>query len=157
MLSQCSSCFLEMPLPIRLLSGAPTLTPVTGLLSTITEHIRGGRNGFFELPDVGGVQNSYRGGGLRRICSRKLSKRLRLCKLCETSVWAAVMLIFGRGIAVDSGRNAYITGKTSSPNFPITRALQNTYGGGDADVFVTKLGLQGDVLYYSDLSWGCRK
>ncbi len=43
------------------------------------------------------------------------------------------------GIALDSAGNAYVTGKTSSTNFPTTSgAFQATYGGGEWDAFVAK-------------------
>ncbi|HET9495709.1 MAG TPA: S-layer homology domain-containing protein, partial [Chloroflexia bacterium] len=45
----------------------------------------------------------------------------------------------GQGIAVDSGGSAYVTGKTSSTNFPLANPLQPTYGGGDNDAFVSKI------------------
>jgi PKD repeat protein len=62
---------------------------------------------------------------------------------------------FGRGIAIDSNRSAYITGKTSSLlDFPLANAIQSTYGGGDGDVFVTKLTPQGDSLSYSTFFGG---
>ena len=45
----------------------------------------------------------------------------------------------GSGIAVDSSGNAYITGTTSSTDFPITPgAFQTNYAGG-GDAFVTKI------------------
>src|SRR5205807_1572641 len=54
------------------------------------------------------------------------------------------------GIAVDSAGNAYVTGDTSSANFPTTPgAFQTTYGGGNADAFVTKLNPTGSALIYS--------
>jgi hypothetical protein len=52
-------------------------------------------------------------------------------------------------ITVDASGNAYITGGTTSTNFPITAAFQSTYGGGGADAFVTKLGPTGSNLVYS--------
>jgi len=47
----------------------------------------------------------------------------------------------GTGIAVDSSGNAYVTGYTSSADFPTKNAFQTTFGGGSAygDAFVAKL------------------
>lgn len=50
------------------------------------------------------------------------------------------------GIAVDANGNAYVTGETASSNFPITNALQSTFGGG-SDAFVTKLSSTGALLF----------
>jgi hypothetical protein len=55
----------------------------------------------------------------------------------------------GRGIAVDGGGNAYVTGVTLSTNFPTQSAYQVTYGGGEYDAFVTKLNSSGNSLIYS--------
>jgi hypothetical protein len=49
-------------------------------------------------------------------------------------------LDFGYGIAVDSAGNPYVTGFTTSTNFPTRNPLQPTYGGGSYDAFVTKIG-----------------
>jgi len=46
----------------------------------------------------------------------------------------------GSGIAVDSADNAHVTGTTSSTNFPTMNPLQQTYGGGQYDTFVAKIG-----------------
>ena len=54
----------------------------------------------------------------------------------------------GKGIAVDSAGNAYVTGYTTSTNFPVANALQDTNHGGAA-VFVTKLSADGSELVYS--------
>jgi hypothetical protein len=69
---------------------------------------------------------------------------------------------WGNGIAVDSAGNAYITGYTRSTTFPGVNAgsLQPIYGGGDTDVFVTKINAAGNALVYStflggsDAEWG---
>lgn len=56
------------------------------------------------------------------------------------------------GIAVDAFGNAYLTGATTSSNFPITTgALQGTYAGGNycGDAFVSKLNATGSALTYS--------
>jgi hypothetical protein len=54
----------------------------------------------------------------------------------------------GYGIAVDRTGNAYVTGLTTSFDFPIKNPLQPTYGG-HADVFVSKIDPTGSALVYS--------
>jgi len=53
------------------------------------------------------------------------------------------------GIAVDSSGNAYITGQTSSLNFPTGSPLQAAHAGGVQDAFVSKLNASGSALVYS--------
>jgi hypothetical protein len=55
----------------------------------------------------------------------------------------------GFGIAVDGSGNAYVTGYTYSPNYPVTPAAFQTTKGGGMDVFVTKLNATGTALVYS--------
>ncbi len=56
---------------------------------------------------------------------------------------------YGRGIAVDTQGCAYVTGITTSVDFPVTPgAFQTTYGG-DTDSFVTKFASNGSSLIYS--------
>ncbi len=54
----------------------------------------------------------------------------------------------GNAIAVDASGNAYVTGETSSTNFPTKNPSQSASGGG-ADVFVAKLDPTGSTLVYS--------
>jgi len=54
----------------------------------------------------------------------------------------------GRGIAVDSAGNAYVTGETVSTNFPTTPGAFQV-SGGIGDAFVTKLNPSGSGLIYS--------
>jgi hypothetical protein len=54
----------------------------------------------------------------------------------------------GRGIAVDSAGNAYVTGQTLSTDFPTANAVQGTNAGA-YDAFVTKLNADGSALVYS--------
>jgi len=62
---------------------------------------------------------------------------------------------FGRGIAVDSINNIYITGDTYSSDFPVLLPIQN--GGrlhGSNDAFVTKLRADGTNFWYSSYLGG---
>ena len=62
----------------------------------------------------------------------------------------------GYGIAVDSSLNAYVTGYTSSPDFPTTaNAFQNSYAGPSCcDAYITKLTSTGSALVYSSYLGG---
>jgi hypothetical protein len=53
----------------------------------------------------------------------------------------------GNSIAVDSAGNSYVVGFTDSINFPLANASQNSYGGGQQDVFVAKFNPAGGLLY----------
>jgi hypothetical protein len=69
---------------------------------------------------------------------------------------------YGSGIAVDSNGNAYVTGYTTSTDFPTMNPYQAAHGadGGENDAFVTKLNATGSALVYStylggsDEDWG---
>ena len=63
----------------------------------------------------------------------------------------------GHHIAVDASGNAYVTGDQFSGSFPTTGAFQTTYGGGETDVFVTKLNPTGTALVYSTYLGGGAK
>ena len=54
----------------------------------------------------------------------------------------------GSGIAVDSSGNAYVTGSTSSTDFPTVSPFQGTLRG-TSDAFVTKLNAAGTAVLYS--------
>jgi hypothetical protein len=60
---------------------------------------------------------------------------------------------FGRGIAVDSSGNAYVTGDAGSGDFPTANAYQPDHGGSN-DVFVTKLNASRNALIYSTFLGG---
>ncbi len=60
----------------------------------------------------------------------------------------------GRGIAVDGSGRAYVTGRTSSTNFPTLVGPGLAYGGGDYDAFVTRVSASGGTLEYSGFLGG---
>lgn len=51
-----------------------------------------------------------------------------------------------RGIAIDAAHNAYVTGYTSSTNFPVKNPAQAT-NKGSSDAFITKLDPSGALVY----------
>jgi hypothetical protein len=53
------------------------------------------------------------------------------------------------GIAVDNAGSAYVTGRTTSTDFPTVGPIQATFGGGTSDAFVSKLAADGASLVYS--------
>jgi hypothetical protein len=55
----------------------------------------------------------------------------------------------GTALQVDASGNAYVTGMTSSPNFPTLNAFQPVHGGGTMDAFVSMLNPAGSMLLYS--------
>ena len=64
---------------------------------------------------------------------------------------------YGMGIALDPDANAYVTGLTGSPDFPLVGAAQPDFGGVDGlgvDAFVAKLNAAGSELVYSTFLGG---
>ena len=58
-------------------------------------------------------------------------------------------------ISIDATGNSYITGITSSTNYPVTSgAYQTSYGGGQYDAFITNLNPSGSSLVYSTFIGG---
>lgn len=55
----------------------------------------------------------------------------------------------GNAIAIDSSGNAYVTGQTTSTNFPIVPGSYRTTNAGGLDAFVTKISADGSTLLYS--------
>ncbi|WP_447975112.1 DUF7948 domain-containing protein [Nitrospira sp. Kam-Ns4a] len=63
--------------------------------------------------------------------------------------------IFSRpSLAIDGEGNAYVTGGTTSPDFPTANALQPAFGGGRCDGIILKLNPTGTGLVYSTFLGG---
>ncbi|MCK4302193.1 MAG: SBBP repeat-containing protein, partial [candidate division Zixibacteria bacterium] len=60
------------------------------------------------------------------------------------------------GITTDMNQNAFVTGYTSSSDFPTVGGFDPTYNGGQSygDAFITKFGVDGDSLVYSTFLGG---
>lgn len=58
------------------------------------------------------------------------------------------------GIALDSSRNAYLTGGTRSTGFPVTSSAFQSFRAGDTDAFLAKLNAAGSAVIYSTLLGG---
>ncbi len=56
---------------------------------------------------------------------------------------------WGFGIAVDTLGQAYVTGRTTSSNFPVVGGFQSTLGDPTGDAFITKINAAGDAFLYS--------
>jgi hypothetical protein len=75
--------------------------------------------------------------------------------LLYSTYWGGSSDDIGTGIAVDSSGNAYVSGYTDSPDFPVTSgALQANYGGGVHNGFVVKFNSGGAALGYSTFLGG---
>jgi hypothetical protein len=61
----------------------------------------------------------------------------------------------GYGIAVDGSGNAYVTGQTSSEDWPVTAgALASAFRGGSFDAFMVKVNADGSALLYGSYLGG---
>ena len=61
---------------------------------------------------------------------------------------------FGHSIDVDSNGSAYITGHTSSFDFPVTQGAFDITQNGERDAFITKLNTNGSAILYSTFIGG---
>ena len=61
---------------------------------------------------------------------------------------------YAYGVAISSGGVAYITGETSSTDFPTSQPQQATYGGGASDAFLTAVSVSGSAIEYSTFLGG---
>jgi PKD repeat protein len=104
-----------------------------------------------DFPIYLGFQSTYGGGDVDAFVMKINGSS---GQAVYSSYLGGISADFGRGIAVDGSRRAYVTGKTSSPTFPVANAVQGTYGGGDADAFVARFTPSGDNLSYSTFLGG---
>lgn len=105
-----------------------------------------GSTGSFDLPSVTGFQTENRGG-----FSDGFVMRIRPDGTAPS--WASYLGGNGEehthGLALDAADHLVVAGSTSSMNFPVASAIQDDFGGGFADGFITKFSPDGSTLVFS--------
>jgi hypothetical protein len=109
-----------------------------------------------DLPTANPVQPTYGGGFDDAFVAKLNTLATGRASLVYSTYLGGSGSDQGRGIAVDADANAYVTGRTSSANFPVMSALQPIFGGTapQGDAFVTKLSAAGTALVYSTFLGG---
>jgi hypothetical protein len=98
------------------------------------------------FPTTAGAFQSTFGGGVENAFVSKLNSS-GSALVYSTYLGGSVDDV-GQGIALDSGGNAYVTGATTSSDFPTTAgAFQTTYGGGNVDAFVGKFSFAAGIPF----------
>jgi hypothetical protein len=97
-----------------------------------------------DFPTFNAIQASSGGGGDAYVTKLNASGSA----LVYSTYLGGNDLDQGAGIALDGAGNAYVTGFTSSTNFPVVNAVQSTLNGFD-DIFVVKLNPTGTTLVYA--------
>jgi hypothetical protein len=123
-------------------SGEDEITAVA--IDSLNNVVVAGWTASTDLPASGGAQPHYGGGVDAFVASfRPNGGGLNYCTYLGGSGDDRAF-----GLAIDSTRNVYITGWTSSKNFPVLGALQ-PHLSGTRDAFVAKLNAAGNALIYS--------
>jgi hypothetical protein len=100
-----------------------------------------------DFPTANAFQGTY-GGGFSDVFVTKLNAA-GSALVFSTFIGGTVFDAAG-GIELDSSNNVYITGRTTSSNFPLVNPIKATYNSrGGAVAFVTKLNAAGTALVYS--------
>jgi hypothetical protein len=97
-----------------------------------------------DFPDTNAFQGTY-GGGDWDVFVAKLAADGQ--SLVYSTYLGGTLADYGYSIAVDTAGYAYVTGRTTSTDFPTMNPIYSAGTGGDA--FVAKLGQNGSSLVYS--------
>ena len=110
----------------------------------LNAYVTGSTNSL-DFPTANAVQAAYGGGAFDAFVSKLNAAGTALV---YSTYLGGSGSDSGRGIAVDSAGNAYVTGETTSANFPTANPIQAVYAGG-TDAFLVKLNAAGSALVYS--------
>jgi len=98
------------------------------------------------FPTANAIQGTFGGGSFGDAFVTKLNAAGTA--LVYSTYLGGSSLDQGNGIAVDSSGNAYLTGLTSSTNFPTVNPVQSA-NGGTSDAFIAKINSAGSAIVYS--------
>jgi hypothetical protein len=141
----------DLDLPVTAAASRATLPAVAVDLqgNVYVTGYNGGSAATFFAGHPSTTLTAAQGGGGSDVFVVKLSPT---GSLVYTVVFGGGLADVGGGIAVDFSGNAYVTGFTASPNFPITAGApqMSFYGNGsEPNVFVAKVNTTGTALVYS--------
>ncbi|MGH9719864.1 MAG: SBBP repeat-containing protein [Bryobacteraceae bacterium] len=105
-----------------------------------------GSTASIDFPVKNPIHADY-GGGTRDVFLAKLSPEGS--DLMYATYLGGSLVDEGYAVALDSEGNAYVTGTTTSLNFPVHAPFQLNHRGGARDSFVTKINAAGDAIIYS--------
>ena len=100
-----------------------------------------------DFPTANAFQGTY-GGGFSDAFVTKLNAAGSA--LVYSTFIGGTIFDAAHALTIDSAGNAYVTGRTTSADFPTVNPIQGVYSGGPgADAFVTKINAAGSALVYS--------
>jgi uncharacterized repeat protein (TIGR01451 family) len=109
-----------------------------------------GQTASTDFPILNAAQPDFGGGSFGDAFVAKLDPSAST--LLYATYLGGIIYETGYSIAVDAQGNAYVTGDTISPDFPVWNAVQPVSGGGgpfEGDAFIVKLNSTGSELIYS--------
>jgi hypothetical protein len=104
-----------------------------------------------DFPTANALQPTLGGQGANNAFATKLSADGST--LAYSTYLGGSSSDYGQGIAVDAAGNAYVTGFTTSPDFPSVNPIQSALAGG-VNGFVAELTPDGSALVYSTFLGG---
>jgi hypothetical protein len=106
-----------------------------------------GETGSTNFPTANALQGTY-GGGFSDAFITKINPAGSA--LVYSTYLGGTIFDAAQAITIDSTNNVYITGRSTSPDYPVVNPIQGTYSGGPgADAIVTKINAAGSALVYS--------
>ncbi|HWS88856.1 MAG TPA: SBBP repeat-containing protein [Pyrinomonadaceae bacterium] len=134
-------------------SGDPVFTNINGDDRCFGIRVDGAGNAYLagethsnDFPTANAIQATF-GGGLSDAFVAKLNPAGSA--LVYSTYLGGNIFDAAQGLALDSSNNVYVTGRTTSANYPTANAIQATQASADADAFVTKINAAGTALVYS--------